>query len=114
MSHYTFRQHHINKCNKYSCHCIIVTEEYTLLTYCNCGHMSSIYNNRIKSCINCNKIRNKINELKMGQLLTGNNNRNIKNIELINGRKHKLSRSIERLLLKTRINIEHIINEYQT
>jgi len=57
-----------------------------------------------------NKIRNKIEELKMGQLLTGNNNRNTKNINLINGRKHKLK---ERMLLKTRINIEHTINEYK-
>jgi hypothetical protein len=102
------------------------------------NQLDDIYNNTLLLCNNdtiliadaaydSNKIRNKIKELKLGQLLTGTNNRNTfycvaiksiriacdpdtKNIELINGRKHKLK---ERLLLKTRINIEHIINEYK-
>ena len=38
----------------------------------------------------------------MGQLLTGNNNHNTKNINLINGHKHKLK---EKMLLKTKINV---------
>ena len=44
----------------------------------------------------------------MEQLLTGNNNRNTKNINLINGRKHKLKK---RMLLKTRINIEELVKK---
>ena len=47
-------------------------------------------------------------ELKIGKLLTGYNKRNTKNPEIIEKNKHPL---LDRLMLKTRINIEHSINE---
>jgi transposase len=55
-----------------------------------------------------NNIRDKMKVLKMGKLLTGYNKRNTKNPKIIKERKHPLH---ERLTLKSRINIEHSINE---
>ena len=49
-------------------------------------------------------------ELKLGNILTGTNLRNTKDINKINERKHTLK---EKMLLKTRIKIEHIINIYK-
>ena len=57
-----------------------------------------------------NKIRNKMKELKLGNILTGTNLRNTKDINKINERAHTFK---EKMVLKTRIRIEHIINIYK-
>lgn len=53
LRHYNFKQHLINKCNEYGCEIKIVTEEYTSKCCSRCGILSNKYNNRLKTCINC-------------------------------------------------------------
>ena len=53
LSHYSFKQRLLNKAQEYGCQVKIITEEYTSMTCSKCGHMSSVYNNRIKECSNC-------------------------------------------------------------
>jgi len=44
LSHYSFRQHLINKCCEHGCHIEIVTEEFTSVTCTKCGFRSNSYN----------------------------------------------------------------------
>jgi transposase len=53
LSHYTFRQHLLDKSKEYGCQCIIVTEDYTSCVCSTCGHISDIYEDRIKYCEFC-------------------------------------------------------------
>jgi len=53
LSHNTFRQHLLDKSKEYGCQCIIVTEEYTSCVCSACGHISNIYEDRIKYCDFC-------------------------------------------------------------
>lgn len=56
LSHFSFRQHLLNKAQEYGCEVKVVTEEYTSMTCSKCGHLSSVYENRIKKCENCDKL----------------------------------------------------------
>ncbi len=101
ISHYTFRQHLINKSNEYGCKCIIVSEEYTSLTCSNCGYMSSVYNNRIKTCEHCNNtVDPDINDAK---------NILIKNINMLKYKaiKHVASKKLINLFFKFMFNIKN-------
>lgn len=62
LSHYSFRQHLINKCNEYGCELKIVSEEYTSVTCTKCGEVSNKCEKRIKECEKCGyKINRDIN-----------------------------------------------------
>jgi len=54
LSHYSFRQHLMNKSNEYGCVMLKVTEEFTSKTCTNCGYIENKFNKRIKKCSNCN------------------------------------------------------------
>jgi putative transposase len=53
LSHFSFRQHITDKSVQHGCQLKIITEEFTSLTCTNCGHMSNIYNKRVKKCEYC-------------------------------------------------------------
>ena len=53
LSHFSFRKHLIDKSNQHGCQLKVVTEEFTSLTCTNCGHMSKVYNKRVKECEYC-------------------------------------------------------------
>ena len=55
LSHYTFRQHLLDKSKEYGCQCSVVTEEYTSCTCSFCGYISNNYVNRVKTCSYCNR-----------------------------------------------------------
>jgi len=53
LSHYSFRQHLINKSIEYGCQVRVITEEFTSKTCTKCGYQSNNYNKRLKECNNC-------------------------------------------------------------
>lgn len=53
LSHFSFRQHLTDKSVEHGCQLKVIGEEYTSLTCTNCGHMSKVYNYRIKECEYC-------------------------------------------------------------
>ncbi len=53
LSHFSFRQHLTEKSAQHGCQLKIITEEFTSLTCTNCGHMSKVYNKRVKECEYC-------------------------------------------------------------
>lgn len=55
LSHYTFRQHLLNKSQEHGCECNVVTEEFTSQTCSFCGHISKEYTKRLKTCSWCHK-----------------------------------------------------------
>lgn len=62
LSHFSFRQHLTEKSVEHGCQLKIITEEFTSLTCTNCGHMSEVYNRRVKECEYCkNKIDRDLN-----------------------------------------------------
>jgi IS605 OrfB family transposase len=54
LSHYTFRQHLLNKSLDYGCSVKVITEEYTSQCCGKCMKLSKSYNIREKNCIHCN------------------------------------------------------------
>ena len=44
----------MDKSVEYGCRCSVVTEEYTSKTCSFCGHMSNVYDKRLKICNHCN------------------------------------------------------------
>lgn len=54
LSHYTFRQHLLNKSLDYGCKVKVITEEYTSQCCGKCMKLSKSYNLREKNCIHCN------------------------------------------------------------
>ena len=60
LSHYTFKQHLLNKTKEYGCQCIIVSEEYNSCVCSECGHISKSYLNRIKNVISVIKLLTEI------------------------------------------------------
>ena len=50
LSHFSFRQHLTEKSVEHGCQLKVISEEYTGLTCTICGHMSKVYNCRIKEC----------------------------------------------------------------
>jgi transposase len=54
LSHYSFRQHLLNKSQEHGCECNVVTEEFTSKTCSFCGHISDTYEKRLKICNHCN------------------------------------------------------------
>jgi transposase len=73
LSHYSFKQHLINKAAEYGCEVKIVTEEYTSKCCSRCGILSNNYCNRVKTCKNCN--------LTIDRDINGSRNILIKNFE---------------------------------
>jgi transposase len=53
LSYFSFRQHLTEKSVEYGCQLKVVKEEFTCLTYTNCGHMSKVYNKRVKEWEYC-------------------------------------------------------------
>ena len=74
LSHYTFKQHLINKGNEYGCEIVEVTEEFTSKTCTKCGHISDIYKDRTKECEKC--------KFKINRDINGARNILIKNINI--------------------------------
>jgi transposase len=54
LSHFSFRQHLMEKSEEYGCELKVISEEYTSVTCTNCGHMSDNYKKRLKDCLYCN------------------------------------------------------------
>jgi hypothetical protein len=52
-SHFTFRQHLLNKAKEYGCLCKVVTEEFTSQFCSNCGFIDKSFIGRIKVCTHC-------------------------------------------------------------
>ena len=74
LSHYSFRQHLATKSVEYGCIMKVVTEEYTSCTCTKCGHMSNIYERRMKECENC--------KYKIDRDLNGSRNILLKNLDV--------------------------------
>lgn len=53
LSHYSFRQHLIHKCNEYGCQIDVVNESYTSMCCTKCGYLSKNYIKRTKKCTYC-------------------------------------------------------------
>ncbi len=61
-SHYTFRQHLLNKAKEYGCVCVTVTEEFTSQLCTKCGNLDKTFVGRIKKCKHCkNEIHRDVN-----------------------------------------------------
>ncbi len=61
-SHYSFRQHLLNKAKEYGCVCVTVTEEFTSQLCTKCGNLDKTFVGRIKKCKHCgNKINRDVN-----------------------------------------------------
>jgi transposase len=78
LSHYSFRQHLLHKCNEKGCNMIMVSEEYTSQCCGKCGKCSINYcNKRVKKCENCS--------LEIDRDVNGSRNILIKNWNIIQG-----------------------------
>jgi putative transposase len=78
LSHYSFKQHLLNKAKEYGCEVQIVTEEYTSKCCGRCGLLSDKYNNRLKICPHCNlRIDRDINGSRNILIKNWNNNYSI-------------------------------------
>ncbi len=61
-SHYTFRQHLLNKAKEYGCVCVTVTEEFTSQLCTKCGNLDKTFVGRMKKCKHCkNEIHRDVN-----------------------------------------------------
>ena len=55
LSHYGFKKCLIDKCEKYECQYLEVSESYTTKTCCNCGNVNfDLTTENIYECANCN------------------------------------------------------------
>jgi len=74
LSHFSFRQHLTDKSVEHGCQLKVISEEYTSLTCTNCGHMSKVYNSRVKECEYC--------KFKIDRDLNGARNILLKNLDV--------------------------------